>query len=74
MSNEILRAWTSATRPTCSRPGTSAREVAAAVGVDEQDQVRLATALSEVSRDVLGAGGGHISFDADRAAADRVPW
>ena len=40
----------------------SAREVAAAVGVGAQDRVRLATALSEVSRDVLSSGGGHIGF------------
>src|SRR5215218_9539643 len=32
------------------------REVAAAVGFDEADQVRIATALSEIGRDVLGGG------------------
>lgn len=34
------------------------REIAAAVGFDEQDQVRIGTALSEVSREVLDLGGG----------------
>ncbi len=34
------------------------REVAAAVGLEHQDQVRLATALSEVARDLLLTGGG----------------
>ncbi|WBB48062.1 sensor histidine kinase [Verrucosispora sp. WMMA2044] len=34
------------------------REVAAAVGLEHQDQVRIATALSEVARDMLRAVGG----------------
>ncbi|RKF27946.1 sensor histidine kinase [Micromonospora globbae] len=34
------------------------REVAAAVGLEHQDQVRMATALSEVARDLLRAVGG----------------
>ncbi|MFI7553720.1 sensor histidine kinase [Verrucosispora sp. WMMD703] len=34
------------------------REVAAAVGLEHQDQVRIATALSEVGRDLLRAVGG----------------
>ncbi|QNN53304.1 ATP-binding protein [Nocardioides mesophilus] len=38
------------------------REVAAAVGLDDLDQVRIATALSEVSRDVVAAGGGDVTF------------
>ena len=38
------------------------REVAAAVGLEGQDLVRVATALSEVSRDVVAAGGGDVSF------------
>ncbi len=38
------------------------REVAAAVGLEGQDQVRVATALSEVSRDVVAAGGGEVTF------------
>jgi signal transduction histidine kinase len=38
------------------------REVAAAVGLEGQDLVRIATALSEVSRDVVAAGGGDVSF------------
>jgi signal transduction histidine kinase len=40
----------------------SGREVAAAVGLEDQDQVRIATALSEVSRDVVAAGGGVVTF------------
>ena len=38
------------------------REVAAAVGMDGQDLVRVATALSEVSRDVVASGGGRVVF------------
>ncbi|MFE9956019.1 ATP-binding protein [Micromonospora sp. NPDC005299] len=39
------------------------REVAAAVGLEHQDQVRLATALSEVARDLLRAvGGADVTF------------
>ncbi|MEV6814155.1 sensor histidine kinase [Micromonospora sp. NPDC051296] len=34
------------------------REVAAAVGLEHQDQVRIATALSEIARDLLRAVGG----------------
>ncbi len=34
------------------------REVAAAIGLEHQDQVRIATALSEVARDLLHAVGG----------------
>jgi signal transduction histidine kinase len=40
----------------------AAREVATAVGVDGQDVIRVATALSEVTRDLLAAGGGRVSF------------
>jgi signal transduction histidine kinase len=39
------------------------REVAAAVGLEGQDLVRIATALSEVSRDVVAAGGGDVTFN-----------
>ena len=39
-----------------------ARDVAAAVGLNRQDQIRLATALSEVGRDVLTADGGRLAF------------
>jgi signal transduction histidine kinase len=48
------------------------REVARAVGMVQQDQTRLATALSEVSRVVLAAGGGaaEVVFT---AAPDGVP-
>ncbi|RIV38835.1 sensor histidine kinase [Micromonospora radicis] len=39
------------------------REVAAAVGLEHQDQVRIATALSEVARDLLrGVGGADVFF------------
>ncbi|MGZ4436219.1 MAG: sensor histidine kinase [Nocardioidaceae bacterium] len=38
------------------------RDVAAAVGLEGQDRVRIATALSEVSRDVVAAGGGEVTF------------
>ncbi|MER7168215.1 ATP-binding protein [Micromonospora sp. NPDC000207] len=39
------------------------REVAAAVGLDHQDQVRIATALSEVARDLLACcGGADVTF------------
>ncbi|MEU8296126.1 sensor histidine kinase [Micromonospora sp. NPDC048909] len=42
------------------------REVAAAVGLEHQDQVRIATALSEVARDLLRAvGGAEVSFHVD---------
>lgn len=35
-----------------------ARQVAAAVGFDAQDQIRIATAISEVARNAFGYGGG----------------
>jgi signal transduction histidine kinase len=38
------------------------REVAAALGLEGQDLVRIATALSEISRDVIAAGGGRVTF------------
>ncbi|MFI1195926.1 sensor histidine kinase [Micromonospora sp. NPDC020750] len=42
------------------------REVAAAVGLEHQDQIRLATALSEVARDLLhAAGGADVTFTVD---------
>ncbi|MGK5737441.1 sensor histidine kinase [Micromonospora sp. URMC 103] len=48
------------------------REVAAAVGLEHQDQVRVATALSEVARDLLGsAGGADVTFHVDDAADGR---
>ncbi|MFC7549201.1 ATP-binding protein [Plantactinospora sp. GCM10030261] len=41
------------------------REVAAAVGLEYQDQIRIATALSEVSRELLAqAGGADVTFRA----------
>ncbi|MFG2165052.1 sensor histidine kinase [Micromonospora chersina] len=43
------------------------REVAAAVGLEHQDQVRLATALSEVARDLLRTvDGADVTFVLDR--------
>jgi signal transduction histidine kinase len=39
----------------------AARDVATAVGVEGQDVIRVATALSEVTRDLLAAGGGRVS-------------
>ncbi|MEU0154660.1 sensor histidine kinase [Micromonospora fulviviridis] len=43
------------------------REVAAAVGLEHQDQVRLATALSEVARDLLHTvDGADVTFVLDR--------
>ncbi|MEU5903810.1 ATP-binding protein [Micromonospora sp. NPDC047527] len=48
------------------------REVAAVVGLEHQDQVRIATALSEVARDLLRAcGGADVSFDIDAGADGR---
>ncbi|SCE83490.1 Signal transduction histidine kinase [Micromonospora mirobrigensis] len=47
------------------------REVAAAVGLEHQDQVRLATALSEVARDLLhAAAGADVAFGAVFEAVD----
>ncbi|MER7455521.1 sensor histidine kinase [Micromonospora sp. NPDC126480] len=47
------------------------REVAAIVGLEHQDQVRLATALSEVARDLLrAAGGADVTFAAVDDAVD----
>ncbi len=40
------------------------RDVAAALGLEGQDLVRVATALSEISRDVIAAGGGKLTFRA----------
>ncbi len=40
----------------------AARDVATTVGVEGQDVIRVATALSEVTRDLLAAGGGRVSF------------
>ncbi|MBY8871986.1 sensor histidine kinase [Micromonospora sp. PLK6-60] len=47
------------------------REVAAAVGLEHQDQVRIATALSEVARDLLHAvGGADVTFRTELDATD----
>ena len=48
------------------------REVAAAVGMDGQDLVRVATALSEVSRDVVASGGGRVVFSLPSPGVLRV--
>ncbi|MFF7334022.1 ATP-binding protein [Streptomyces sp. NPDC008150] len=45
----------------------SARRVAADLGLERQDQVRLATALSELGRDRLGCGALTVSFRLDAA-------
>ncbi|MEU1645536.1 sensor histidine kinase [Micromonospora zamorensis] len=48
------------------------REVAAVVGLEHQDQVRIATALSEVARDLLRTtGGADISFHIDAGVDGR---
>ncbi|RKN24103.1 sensor histidine kinase [Micromonospora musae] len=48
------------------------REVAAAVGLEHQDQVRVATALSEVARDLLGmVGGADVTFHLDETPDGR---
>ncbi|MGR6316646.1 sensor histidine kinase [Micromonospora soli] len=50
------------------------REVAAAVGLEHQDQVRLATALSEVARDLLRtADGADVTFVLDVDARSGRP-
>ncbi len=50
-----------------------ARVVAGAVGLEQQDQVRLATALSEVGREVLQqAGGARMAFTIDGSLRVRV--
>ncbi|MGW4909010.1 sensor histidine kinase [Streptomyces sp. NPDC004270] len=46
----------------------STQQAAAAVALDRQDQVRLATALSELGRDRLGCPGLEVTFGLDAAA------
>ncbi|MFE6486743.1 sensor histidine kinase [Streptomyces sp. NPDC057757] len=46
----------------------SAQQAAAALSLDRQDQVRLATALSELGRDRLGCRGLEVSFDLEPAS------
>ena len=50
------------------------REVAAAVGLEHQDQVRIATALSEVARELLSGAGNYTTpvVYQDYARKDRV--
>ncbi|TDC82051.1 sensor histidine kinase [Micromonospora sp. KC606] len=49
-----------------------AREVAAAVGLEHQDQIRVATALSEVARDLLRVvGGADVAFTVAEAPGGR---
>ncbi|MFF7381945.1 ATP-binding protein [Streptomyces griseoluteus] len=45
----------------------TAQQAAAALALDRQDQVRLATALSELGRDRLGSPGLEVSFGLDTA-------
>ncbi|MET9365109.1 ATP-binding protein [Streptomyces sp. NPDC006632] len=46
----------------------SAQQAAAVLGLDRQDQVRLATALSELGRDRLACTGLEVSFGLDQTA------
>jgi signal transduction histidine kinase len=48
------------------------RRVAALAGLDEADQVRLATALSEIGRDLLGGDGGRAVFEIDERRQEFV--
>jgi signal transduction histidine kinase len=48
------------------------REVAAAVGLEYQDQVRVATALSEVGRELLAAEGADVTFAVTAAPVQRL--
>jgi len=48
--------------PDVSLARQRAREVADALGLERQDQVRVAAAVSEVARDLLAAGGGRVDF------------
>src|SRR4051812_48742358 len=49
------------------------REVARAVGMEQQDQTRLATALSEVSRVVVAAGeSADVVFEAESNGVPRL--
>ncbi len=59
------------------------RECAAAFGMDRLDAIRVATAISEVGRDVVATGGGRARFRVDAAnelcidvigIADRARW
>jgi anti-sigma regulatory factor (Ser/Thr protein kinase) len=43
----------------------NAHAIAGAVGLDVQDQVRVATAVSEVAREAVAAGGGRLVFGLD---------
>jgi signal transduction histidine kinase len=50
-----------------------AREVAVRLGMDGQDQVRFATAVSEVARNAVRyAGGGRIAFDVEGGAGEQA--
>jgi signal transduction histidine kinase/CheY-like chemotaxis protein len=50
-----------------------ARQVAAAVNFDGQDQIRIATAVSEIARNAYAyAGGGRIEFSVDGAVAPQL--
>lgn len=49
-----------------------AREAASRLGFENADQVRIATALSEVGREVLAAGGGEATVELDAGGAALV--
>ena len=46
------------------------RQLAALAGLDDSAQVRLATALSEIGRDLLGGDGGRAVFEIDDAGQE----
>ncbi len=48
------------------------REVAAAVGLEYQDQVRVATALSEMGRELLTGNGADVTFAVTEAPTQRL--
>src|SRR5688500_6791974 len=48
------------------------REVAAAVGLEYQDQVRVATALSEMGRELLTGNGADVTFALTEAPTQRL--
>ncbi len=51
-----------------------ARRLAEGLGFGAQDQVRIATAVSEIARNAYGyAGGGRAEYGVDRTATRR-PW
>ena len=57
MTTEVPSSWVSPARATSSWPGRSVAS-AVALGMDRLDAIRVATAISEVGRDVVATGGG----------------